>query len=122
MRIEQPISAVLAGACFVAFTQLSTRADMPGLLRIAWWILCVAIPVLASVSILPLVDDHVKAPAYEMIRSGLFFAAVSGAIISFGCIFEHFCRGAGFLFILTSASVYQLQRVSARRLKNKKDR
>jgi hypothetical protein len=54
-RVEQQTSAVLAGACFVIFTQLSTRVDLPGLLAAAWWLIAVSMPILASIALLPLV-------------------------------------------------------------------
>jgi hypothetical protein len=117
VRVEQQTSAVLAGTCFVMFTQLSTRSDMPGLLAVAWWILSVSIPILASIAILPLVDDHVPVPAYEMLRTALFFAATLGVVAAIACVFSHFRPGSGFIFLLVAAGVYQLQRVSSKRQK-----
>lgn len=121
MKVEEQISAILAGSCFVGFTQLSTRSDMPGLLAAAWWIFSVAIPILASIAIIPLTDEHVRAPAYEMLRTALFFGAVLGAIAAFACIFSHFRHVSGLLFVLVAAGVYQLHRVSSRRRKKEED-
>lgn len=99
----------------MVFTQLSTRADMPGLLAAAWWILALSMPVLASIAILPLVDDYLPVPGYEMLRTTLFFGATLGTVVAIACVFSHFRRGAGIVFLVVAAGVFQLQRVSAKR-------
>jgi hypothetical protein len=71
---------------------------------------------------LPLVDDHVPARAYEMLRTMLFFAATIGAVVAVACVFSHFRRGSGIAFVLVAVGIYQLQRMSAkRRIKDEKN-
>lgn len=74
-------------------------------------------PILASVAVLPLVDDHMSVPEYEMIRTLLCFAAMLGAILAIGCVFSHSRVAFGIAFVLIAVGIYKLQSVSAARRK-----
>jgi hypothetical protein len=52
-----------------------------------------------------------------MLRTTLFFAATLGAVVAIACVFSHFRRGSGLVFLLVAAGIYQLQRVSSKRRK-----
>jgi hypothetical protein len=103
----ETFSASLAGACFVALTQLLTRDTLAPALRTSAALFSIAIPFLVIFALLPLPEEPVRElNALDKLTWLLFASSSILGLLGIACLFWFVRPLFGCAFALSSFSAY----------------
>ena len=103
----ETFSASLAGACFVALTQLLTRDMLAPALRASVALFSIAIPFLVTFAVLPVPDEPFpELHTLDKLTWLLFTASSILGLLGIACLFWFVCPLFGCAFALSSLAAY----------------